>query len=62
MLLMLREGLSKAGSEVAAAANALGSKIAASGKEQQKENLELRKMINQMIIQERKIIKGNSGR
>jgi hypothetical protein len=56
------EGLSKAGSEVVAAANALGSKIATSGKEQQKENLELRKMINQMIIQERKIIKGNSGR
>ena len=48
--------------ELAAAAGAIGEKIAASGEEQQKESLELRKMINHMIIQERRIIKSRSGR
>tara|TARA_B100000683_G_C12489558_1_gene554125 strand:+ start:1218 stop:2057 length:840 start_codon:yes stop_codon:yes gene_type:complete len=42
-----------------AAAKAIGGAIEASGKEQQKESLELRKLINHMIIEERKIIKEN---
>ena len=54
--------LNKAGNAIVSAAEALAKSIAESGKEQQQESLELRKMINHMIIQERKIIKGNSGR
>ncbi len=45
--------------KVLAAAKAIGGAIEASGKEQQKESLELRKLINHMIIEERKIIKEN---
>jgi|TARA_R110002060_G_scaffold30969_4_gene41576 hypothetical protein len=55
-------GLQSAAAALKSSAESIGKAIADSGKEQQKENLELRKMINQMIIQERKIIKGNSGR
>lgn len=47
---------------VLAAAKAIGGAIETSGKEQQKESLELRKLINHMIIAERKIIKENKGR
>ena len=50
------------GKSMMGTAEALAKSIAESGKEQQQESLELRKMINHMIIQERKIIKGNSGR
>ena len=45
--------------KVLAAAKAIGGAIETSGKEQQKESLELRKLINHMIIEERKIIKEN---
>ena len=45
--------------KVMAAAKAIGGAIETSGKEQQKESLELRKLINHMIIEERKIIKEN---
>ena len=45
--------------QVGAAAQKVGQAIEASGKEQQKESLELRKLINHMIIEERKIIKEN---
>ena len=40
-------------------ARLVGEAIERSGKEQQKESLELRKLINHMIIAERKIIKEN---
>tara|TARA_Y100001970_G_scaffold279165_1_gene386018 strand:- start:3620 stop:4471 length:852 start_codon:yes stop_codon:yes gene_type:complete len=58
-------GAIEAAEAAAAKAKAVGKAIEESGKEQaeqQQESLELRKMINHMIIQERKIIKGNSGR
>ena len=45
--------------QIVDSAKANGSAIEASGKEQQKESLELRKLINGMIIAERKIIKEN---
>ena len=44
---------------VGSAAQKVGQAIESSAKEQQKESLELRKLINHMIIEERKIIKEN---